>query len=481
MCGITGFLNFSDRYTASLAENATVMAQAIAHRGGDDSAIWIHKKHRVALAHQRLSILDPSKKAAQPMRSKDKRYTLTFNGMISNFKALRATLEKKGAAFSSTSDTEVLLHLIEKEGLPKAVRKLEGMFAFALWDDTKETLSLVRDAIGIKPLYYAEMKDIFLFGSEISALKKHPAFTKEIDPKSLALYLKYNFIPAPFSIYKNTRKLIAGTILTIDKAGKKRLTTYQKTPFPTTAQKNKKTTKEKLHQSLKKSVKDNLAADTPIGILLSGGIDSSLIAALAQKQQDITTFSIGFQEKSYDESKYATKIAAHLGTKHHSILFDPKRLPSLIEKAAQTYGEPFGDVSALPTIFLAEYVKKHGIKVALSGDGGDEVFLGYNRYIFGKKLERMPRFIRAILAKLIGFYPTAFWKAAEKASPKMPAQLEEKALKLQRFLKAKSVKDIYDSLLTHREEIKTINVLPTPKNTRLLSYLNTTDLTFYLP
>lgn len=489
MCGITGFLSFSDLYTNNIAENATVMADAIAHRGRDKNGIWIDEKHGIALAHKRLATLDLSSVAAQPMHSKNDQKILIFNGMISNFKSLRTEMEKqKNVVFSSTSDTEVLLQLIEQNGMFKAVQKLEGMFAFALWDNEKETLSLVRDSVGIKPLYYAEMDGVFLFGSELKAIKKHPAFTKEIDQKSLAFYLKYNFIPAPFSIYKNTKKLPTGTILTIDKKGKKYITSYKEK----TCNNNKITTEKQLHKILEKSVKDNLVSDVPVGVLLSGGIDSSLIAALAQKQQNIHTFSIGFQEKNYDESLYAKKIASHIGATHHNILFDAKSLPSLIEKTVEIYDEPFGDVSALPTILLAEHVTKHGIKVALSGDGGDEVFLGYNRYIFGKKLGSIPFFIRKILAKIIDFYPSIFWEMAEKMSSKIPPQLDEKIQKLQQALKAKSVKDIYESLLTKRPYIDAEDVLPSPSECRgkitskclknkVLSYFNYADFEFYLP
>ena len=392
MCGLTGFWQ-KNIDAAALAGLATAMADRIAHRGPDDSGVWVDETAGVALAHRRLSIVDLSAAGHQPMLSASGRYVLAYNGEVYNHLELRRELEAVGSApaWRGHSDTETLLAGIEALGVEATLQRSVGMFAFALWDRQERTLVLARDRIGEKPLYYGWQGDVFLFGSELKALRAHPAFNASIDRGALALYLRHNNVPAPYSIHAGIAKLEPGTWL--------ELRTGQREPVPKpywslaeVAERGmanpfsgtETEAVDELARVLGQAVGRQQLADVPLGALLSGGIDSTLITALmqAQSSRPVRTFTIGFEDKSYDEAQYAHAIAMHLGTEHTELQLAGSDVLSLVPRLPQIYDEPFADSSQLPTHLVMQLARRH-VTVALSGDGGDEFFGGYNRYLFG--------------------------------------------------------------------------------------------------
>lgn len=405
MCGIAGFLNFKATQTQgaliSLGKN---MSGTLIHRGPDDSGIWADEKDGICLAHRRLAILDLSPLGHQPMVSQSKRYVLIFNGEIYNYMEIRKDLELRNCNFKGHSDTEVMLAAFETWGLFESLKKFIGMFAIALWDQKEKQLYLIRDRLGKKPLYYGFMGNTFLFGSELKALKVHPEFQKEINRNALTAFLRYSYIPTPYSIYENIYKLNPGTVLTLNpKKGwnQVKLTSYwsfeeiarKSRDLP--SHKNETEAVEELDSLLKDAVRIRMYSDVPLGVFLSGGIDSSLITALMQAQSEIPikTFTIGFQESAYNEAPYSKEIAKHLGTNHAEFYLSPKDAMEVIPLLPILYDEPFADPSQIPT-YLVSKVAKQQVTVALSGDGGDEIFGGYNRYLIGKniwkKISRLP-------------------------------------------------------------------------------------------
>lgn len=425
MCGIAGFCDFSRLLSnEQILSIGKEMTDTLEHRGPDDEGIWFEDNTRLLLGQRRLSIVDLSPEGHQPMHSTSERYVIVFNGEIYNFTELRQALVGK-YRFRGHSDTEVMLAAIEEWGIEKAVTAFVGMFSFALWDRREHILTLARDRIGEKPLYYGWSGGTFFFASELKALRAHPSFQNVIDRDVLSLYLRHNYIPAPYSIYNNVYKLIPGTILTLDckLASPETVTkTYWsakemaeegcRNPFEGTEQEAVDT----LERLLKCSIKNQMVADVPLGAFLSGGIDSSTVVALMQAQSNIPikTFSIGFYEDKYNEATYAKDVAQHLKTDHTELYVTSEEARNVILRLPLLYDEPFSDSSQIPTFLVASLARKK-VTVSLSGDAGDELFGGYNRYLLGKniwdKIGHVPRNVRKHISAGIIALPSKYWDA----------------------------------------------------------------------
>lgn len=388
MCGIAGY--WQDRPAADaeqLAQTVTRMAATLSHRGPDAGGCWVDPADGIALGHRRLAIVDLSDAGAQPMRSADGRLVLSYNGELYNAPALRRELQQAGQAFSGHCDTEVVLNAFLVWGVEPALRRFNGMFALALWNANEKSLVLARDRVGKKPLYFGRGDGAWLFGSELKALRRHPGFNAEIDRDALALYLSYAWVPGPRSIYNGIEKLPAGHYLRITAGGNTSLHCYwsafdaastgEAQPFSGTLSQ----AADALEALLLEAVEQRMLADVGLGALLSGGIDSSTVTALMQSLSatPVQTFTIGFDDARYDESASARAIAAHLGTHHTEQLVTPQDAMALIPALPAMYDEPFADASQIPT-HLVSRLARESVTVALSGDGGDELFAGYGRY-----------------------------------------------------------------------------------------------------
>src|SRR5665213_3312619 len=422
MCGLTGFWQPGGLSASEAKPTATAMAQRIAHRGPDDSGVWIDAEAGVALAFRLLSILDLSPAGHQPMVSASGRYVIVFNGEIYNYLKLRSELEGEGSiAWRGHSDTETLLAGFEAWGPEATLKKTVGMFAIALWDRAERTLYLARDRMGEKPLYYGWQRDTFLFGSELKALRAHPAFRGEIDRDAITLLLRHNCIPAPYSIYQGIRKLLPGTYLKLLPGQRDgdpvpywslREVVEQGQAQPFSGSESEAVTALETH--LLEAIGLQMIADVPLGAFLSGGIDSSTIVALmqAQSSRPIKTFTIGFYENGYSEAVHAKAVAHHLGTDHTELYVTPEQAMEVIPRLPTLYCEPFADSSQIPTFLLSQLVKKH-VTVSLSGDGGDELFCGYNRYqltgSLWRQLSIVPRPLRSMAAKGIAAISPQSW------------------------------------------------------------------------
>jgi len=415
MCGLAGFVSSDAESSDSLAGTVRRMCAAIAHRGPDDSGEWIDAACGVAIGFRRLAILDLSPAGHQPMASASGRYVATLNGEIYNYEALREQLRQSGAAptFRGRSDTEVMLAAFDAWGISAAVSRFNGMFAIAIWDRELRRLSLVRDRAGVKPLYYGSSGRTFLYGSELKAIRQHPRFRGTIDRGALQLYLRFTYVPAPFSIYQGIAKLTPGTILSFDPdSGRVETTVYWSArqaaeaglarPFRGSEQ----DAAEAVGTLARDAVRLRMVADVPVGVSLSGGIDSSLVAALMQDQSPapVRTFTIGFSEAAYDESRYARDVAAHLGTSHSELRVTPQDVLDVIPRLPSMYDEPFGDSSQIPTHLVAALARR-SVTVSLSGDGGDELFGGYRRYLIGARMFEtaavLPRAVRSAAGRLL--------------------------------------------------------------------------------
>ncbi|MFP4027798.1 MAG: asparagine synthase (glutamine-hydrolyzing) [Candidatus Brocadiia bacterium] len=424
MCGIAGLITSQSNDLAP-AELVARMIAPLAHRGPDDSGVWTSENGQVGLGHRRLSIIDLSAEGHQPMASACGRYVLVYNGEIYNYKTLRKELERTGSDINwrGHSDTEVLVESVAHWGLDKTIGKLNGMFAFAVWDRKKQTLSLVRDRLGIKPLYYGWAERNFVFGSELKALRNLPTWDNDINRYSPGLFLRHSYVPAPHTIHENTRKLLPGQVLTLSlqDVNSHRLPTpsfcwdprniieeCMREPLDIDATDAKK----KLNHLLLDSVGLRMEADVPLGAFLSGGYDSSTVVALmqAQSSQPARTFSIGFREPDYDEAEYAGEVARHLGTDHNELYVTPEQARNVIPQLPEIYDEPFADSSQIPT-FLVSKLARREVTVSLSGDGGDELFYGYNRYRTTARLWSKLRLIpfRRLFGSIAGVLPSFVW------------------------------------------------------------------------
>lgn len=426
MCGIAGFVGFSGLGSGAPASTAARMGLAIAHRGPDDVGTWCDAEAEVAFVHRRLSIIELSAAGHQPMLSGSGRFVLVFNGEIYNHAELRTQLPHAGP-WRGHSDTETLLAAFEAWGIEATLKRAIGMFAMAIWDRQLRVLTLTRDRAGEKPLYYGRHNGVLLFGSELKALKAHPAFQPEIDRDALALQLFHNCIPAPHSIYRGVRKLPPGTLLQIAARGGGQRddemaapTPYWSWPQPSSSQGTASSLQEDteaitaLDETLRRAVRRQMMADVPLGAFLSGGIDSSTIVAMMQAQsaRPVQTFSIGFHEAAYDEAGHAKAVARHLGTEHTELYVTSQDALSLIPALPQFYDEPFSDSSQLPTLLLARLARQR-VTVSLSGDAADELFGGYSRYLrmarAWSSIGRLPRPARRISAAMIRSLPIPLW------------------------------------------------------------------------
>lgn len=410
MCGIAGYLS---RITRADDQTAAAMARAIAHRGPDSSGTWCDAEAGVALGHRRLSILDLSEAGHQPMVSVDGRLVVTFNGEIYNHHELRAELEASGwtSPWRGHSDTETLVAALQRWGLAGALGRLNGMFAFALWDRERRVLQLARDRIGEKPLYYGSSRGSFLFGSELKALTAHPDWAGEIDADALTLYMRHGYIPEPHSIYRGIGKLPPAHFVEIDPddPGAAQPVAYW-SPREIVGAPRREASRDELLGELKRrlsrAVGLRMEADVPLGAFLSGGIDSTTVVALMQAQsaRPVRTFTIGFDVPGFNEADEARRVAAHLGTDHSELYVTPQDALEVVPKLPAIWDEPFSDSSQIPTLLLSTMTREH-VTVALSGDGGDELFCGYSRFQRGHALERalrhLPRpFVRTAAAVL---------------------------------------------------------------------------------
>lgn len=470
MCGIAGFWRPSGLAEGAAAQ-LSAMTDAIARRGPDADGHWFEAERGVALGHRRLAIIDLSPAGAQPMKSVDGRYVIVFNGEIYNFQDLRFELEKTGCqrAWQGHSDTEVLLAAISAWGLDKTLAAVGGMFAFALWDRKLKQLTLARDRMGEKPLYFCWVGSgadrSLLFGSELSALKMHRLFRSEINPEAVALLLRYLHIPEPHSIYRNVLKLMPGTAMTFDADGTVSETVYWDTlkeyaAAATTGrfEGDSEAAVDALEVALGAAVSRQSIADVPLGAFLSGGVDSSTITALMQasSSRPIKSFSIGFTEKDYDESEHARAVANYLGTDHHELIVSPEAAQATIPKMSSVYSEPFADSSQIPT-FLVAQMARNTVTVALSGDAGDELFAGYNRHIHGyrtwPKLESFPAPIRRLAGHLMTRVSPATWDATlgRLLSSKVK-MLGDKLHKSAGALSAKDGDSLYATLISINQQ-----------------------------
>ncbi|MCX5829586.1 MAG: asparagine synthase (glutamine-hydrolyzing) [Deltaproteobacteria bacterium] len=404
MCGICGKLDFIG---SPVDENLLRrMTDALTHRGPDDSDVYLRQQGNVScgLGHRRLSIIDLTEAGRQPMTNEDRTIWMVFNGEIYNFAALREELEKKGHRFASRTDSEVIIHLFEEEG-SAGIARLVGMFALALWSEKTQTLVLARDHVGIKPLVYYWDGKIFLFASEIKSLLADPAVRKEMDLEALDLYLSLNYIPAPHTIFKNIRKLRPGHILTVRDGVLKEEEFWDIAPvIPANASDHRdfEETKATLFRTLEDAVRSQMVADVPLGAFLSGGIDSSVIVGLMARNasRPVKTYAIGFADMPmYDESAYAREVAAFHHTEHHEIMLSSREIIDTIPAVLASFDEPFGDSSAVPTYVVARETVRD-VTVALSGDGGDELFAGYRMYkgeAWHRRYCLIPRLLRSKL------------------------------------------------------------------------------------
>lgn len=422
MCGITGFLSTNKIIFEAAEEILHEMTGAIIHRGPDDNGLWVDEYMGIAIGHRRLSILDLSSSGHQPMLSQGGRYRIVFNGEIYNHQELRKQL---ACEWKGSSDTETLLAAFEAWGISETLKKCIGMFAFAVWDSRLKCLTLGRDRLGEKPLYYGwsnhHNSQTFFFASDLRSLRYHPLFNSEIDRGSLCLFLRYGYIPAPHSIYRGIKKLEPGTLITVSNATTiEHLERYWRLDSFTDGSNNNFfrgspiEAIDKLDSLINSAISHQAIADVPLGIFLSGGIDSSLITAIFQKQSSspVRTFTIGFEEIGFNEASYASDIARYLGTRHEEFYVTSKQALDLVPSLPSVYSEPFSDSSQIPTFLLARLARDN-VTVVLTGDGGDELFCGYNRYLvvdrFWKVLNLFPIESRRVIANALLSIKPEYW------------------------------------------------------------------------
>jgi asparagine synthase (glutamine-hydrolysing) len=474
MCGLIGFTRSAKECHSDENEVAEKMCAAITHRGPDSEGIWSDESAPLVLGHRRLSILDLSPAGHQPMLSACERYVIAFNGEIYNHLALRERLAQKGEApnWRGHSDTETLLACFVAWGLEETFQASVGMFAIAIWDKQEQVLTLARDRMGEKPLYWGWCDDVLLFGSELKALKVHPAFKAEIDRNALTLLLRHCYIPAPYSIYKGIQKLLPGHWVSISLGGpvataksaepaaywRMNDAVEQGLANPFTG--SPEAAVDALETQLTASIGEQMLADVPLGAFLSGGVDSSTVVALMQSQspRPVRTFTIGFDQSGYDEATHAKAVADHLGTDHTELYVRPEDALAIIPKLPSMYCEPFSDSSQIPTFLVSQMAKQH-VTVALSGDGGDELFGGYNRYMAARKVwgpvQRLPAFTRHAAAGLLRALPPTTWdKLFDWARPVLPKRFQlsipgEKARKLADVLTLSDGHAFYRQLTSH--------------------------------
>ncbi len=479
MCGIVGYWAPQGELSRAIIER---MTRLLSHRGPDDEGLWLDDLAGVALGHRRLSILDLSPAGHQPMLSYCNRYVIVFNGEIYNHQELRSALEAQGhsIAWRGHSDTEILINAISVWGIESTLRYLVGMFAFAVWDRKERRLWLARDRIGEKPLYYGYQSSIFMFASELKALLRHPAFEKRISTIALDRYLNLGYVPAPLSIYEGIYKLPPGTHLTLNECDVRSLQLpspqqYWRPPIgEVQAYQHEQEAIEQLETLLRQAIRGQMIADVPVGAFLSGGIDSSSVVALmqAESSRPVRTFTVGFNEPSYNEAPYAKAVAEHLGTDHTELYVAPRDVLDLLPCLPHFYDEPFADSSQLPTYLIAR-LARGSVAVCFSGDGGDELFAGYSRYYFTAEIlrrlsvyEKLPYALRIGIARLIAAAPTKILNWA------MPASYRERLLTKQLLphhqrhlvqilqMRSYTIESVYQFLMTEGDKTRDFLLSP---------------------
>jgi asparagine synthase (glutamine-hydrolysing) len=448
MCGIAGLI---DRrlagHRAELERRATAMAQALAHRGPDGWGVWADPDAGLALSHRRLAIIDLTSNGAQPMVSSDGRWVLSYNGEVYNARAIAGLPELDGVNYRGSSDTEVILESVVRRGLDRTLDDLNGMFAIALWDRADRILYLARDRLGIKPLFYSNTGGGLRFASELKGLRAAGDDLGAIDPASLASFLRFGYVPAPFSVHRDVTKVMPGQLVSISAGGAISVRSYwsldevaaEAGADPLTLDDSAATAA--LHDLLADAVSQQMISDVPLGAFLSGGIDSSTVAALmvAAGKGPVRTFSIGFPEFGFDESKHAAAVAHHLGTDHEELVVTAADALAVVPKIPDIYDEPFADSSQIPT-YLVSKLTRARVTVALSGDGGDELFAGYNRYAYAEKfatfVSSMPLAARRACSSLLDALPASAIDTLARLAPKgtLPAQPADKLKKLAAIL-----------------------------------------------
>ncbi len=438
MCGIAGFCNWKE----NPEENIERMKQRMLHRGPDAGGTWFSEDRSLVFGHRRLSILDLSPLGAQPMTSHSGRYTICYNGEIYNYKEVadRLLAGEKTAAFRGGSDTEVLLEALEHYGVKEGIRLCKGMFAIALYDRQEETLYLLRDRVGEKPLYYGFVGDSFVFASDIGSIVSLQGFANPVNRQVLGLYMAYGYIPAPYTIYENIYKLEPGFVLTC----RKPFRAFRKEPYwsmkdvALAGEKDLFTGSEEeaakeLERLLRRAIGGQMRSDVPLGAFLSAGIDSTTIVSLMQdmSEKKVRTFTVGMEDAAYDEAVAAKEIAAHLGTEHTEIYISDQDAKAVIPGLSAMYGEPFGDSSQIPTYLVSKLTREH-VTVSLSGDAGDELFCGYLSY---RSADRIWNKIKGI--------PYPLRKAAGAAAMALPVDLGQVRTYQARLLQAKSMEDVH--------------------------------------
>lgn len=477
MCGFAGIFSCSPPHAVDLELAVGRMANAIRHRGPDDAGTWCDETSGLALAHRRLSIVDLSPAGHQPMCSPCGRFVLAFNGEIYNHRQLREALDKEGVggAWRGHADTETLLRAFACWGVEQTLQRAVGMFAISLWDRWRRTLYLARDRFGEKPLYYGWSAGVFLFASELKALRAYPGFSNPVSREALAQYLQFMYVPTPLSIHESIYKLEPGCLLTIKE---------QPPAFPPAALAlapavhgslslhrwwsllegievgvehpplDEQSLIDRLEKKLQRAVRQQSLADVPLGAFLSGGVDSSLIVALMQQQsaRPVQTYTVGFDEAGFDESPYAQAVARHLGTEHHTLMVSVAEARDVIPHLPRMYDEPFADSSQIPTHLICRAARRQ-VTVALSGDAGDELFGGYNRYLWGpriwQRVAAVPYPLRQLLMR--GLQLASTLPLEKGAGALGVVRLAEKLQKLARALEgARSIDDLYVNLISER-------------------------------
>src|SRR5664279_1865243 len=505
MCGIAGFIaGRAQGASRPIDDIAASMSETVRHRGPDDDGVWIDREAGVALIHRRLSIVDLSPAGHQPMVSADGRYVIIYNGEVYSHEEIRPSLTSRGAWFRGHSDTEVMLESFAAFGVEATLRRLIGMFAIALWDRRERTLTLVRDRLGIKPLYWAKFGDLFLFGSELKALRAHPGWTPRIDRNAVTSFMRLNYITAPHTIYEGVHKLEPGTVLTVPWGGEPKYERFwdaRQVAHAGLANPNHGSDREltdELEALLTDAVRRRMIADVPLGAFLSGGIDSSTVVALmkAADAGPVKTFTIGFDIAGFDEAPHAAAVARHLGTDHTELTVTAQQALDIIPQLPEWYDEPFADSSQIPTYLVSAMTRKH-VKVALSGDGGDELFAGYNRYQLTQRswrgLSLLPRAARcAMAAALTSVSPDRWSRLLAFLPSRVPAQIGDKLHKAASVLALPDGDAVYRRLITHWEPNEVMPGTPEPKGIiwdaslaaeipSLLDRMQLLDLVTYLP
>jgi asparagine synthase (glutamine-hydrolysing) len=506
MCGIAGFVGAAPSLAGTKVDAiAAAMARSLAHRGPDDQGIWLDSDAEAALTHRRLSIIDLSPAGHQPMLSADGRYVISYNGEVYSYQPIAAELAARGHKFRGHSDTEVILESFAAEGIAATLRQMIGMFAIALWDRRERTLTLMRDRLGIKPLYWAKFGKLFLFGSELKALRAHPGWTPRIDRAAVAAFLRHNYIPAPHTIYEGVHKLAPGTILTLPWQGEPKITrfwdarTVARDGTHSLIEAGDEELTDQLEALLRDAVGRRMIADVPLGAFLSGGVDSSTVVALMQAARSgtVKTFSIGFDIQGYNEAHHAAAVARHLGTDHTELTVTSKEALDAIPRLAEWYDEPFADSSQIPTYLVSAMTRKH-VTVALSGDGGDELFAGYNRYQlaqrFWRSLSLAPPALRKGLAAAMTAVRPDRWTQLLSVLPQRvrPPQAGDKVHKAASVLRLDSAAAVYRRLVSHWEPSEIMPEAAEPRGIlddatvakdfpALLARMQFLDLVTYLP